>query len=78
MHEEMVGKELDHETNVHDFDQEGDKESELNNIWEANVTNQQDPKTGRHLGNKNGNKSTGFKRGQNQKRQVNEMQGTRC
>jgi len=41
------------------------------------VTNQHDPKTGRHLGNKNGNKSTGFKKGQKQKRQANEMHGTR-
>jgi len=37
--------------------------------------NQRDPKTGRYLGNKNGNKSTGFKKTQNYKRQANQMQG---
>jgi len=39
--------------------------------------NQRDPTTDRYLGNRNGNKSTGFKKNQNQKRQVNQMQGTR-
>jgi len=39
--------------------------------------NQRDRKTCRCLGNENGNKSTGFKKGQNQKRQANEMQGSR-
>jgi len=37
--------------------------------------NQRDPKTGRYLGNRNGNKSTRFKRTQNSKRQANQMQG---
>ena len=37
--------------------------------------NQRDPKTGRYLGNKSGNKSTGFKKTQNCKRQANQMQG---
>jgi len=36
--------------------------------------NQRDPSAGRHLGNKNGNKSTGFKKTQNNKRQANQMQ----
>ena len=52
------------ETNAHDFDEEGDIEDELSDIWEANVTNQHDPKTGPYLGNKSNNKSTGFKKGQ--------------
>jgi len=39
--------------------------------------NQHDPKTGRYLGNKNGNKRTGFKKTQNYKRQANQMQSTR-
>jgi len=70
--------ELDYETNAHNFDQEEDEEPDLDVIWEANalVMNQRDPKTGRYLGNQNGNKSSGFKKGQNQKRQANEMQGT--
>jgi len=38
--------------------------------------NQHDPKTGRYLGNKNGNKSTGFKKTQNYKHQANQMQST--
>jgi len=37
--------------------------------------NQRDPKTGRYLGNKNSNKSTGFKKTQNHKCQANQMQG---
>jgi len=37
--------------------------------------NQRDPNTGRYLGNKNGNKSTRFKKPQNTKRQANQMQG---
>jgi len=44
---------------------------------EVNVANQRDPKTGSCLGTGNGNTSAGFKKGQNQKRQANEMQGTR-
>ena len=39
--------------------------------------NQRDPKTDRYLGNRNGNKSTGFKKTQNYKREANQMQGTR-
>ena len=66
----------EYETNAHDFDEEGEVEVELCNIWEANVTNQSDQKTGRYIGNKSGNKGTGFKKGQNQKRQANEVQGT--
>jgi len=67
----------EHEKNIHDFDEEGDIEANLDDIWEANAMNQQDPKTGRHLGNKNSNRSTGFKKGQNKKHQANEMQRTR-
>jgi len=37
--------------------------------------NQRDPKTGGYLGNRNGNKGTGFKKTQNNKRQANQMQG---
>jgi len=37
--------------------------------------NQRDPKTGRHLGNRNGNKGAGFKKTQNNKLQANQMQG---
>mgnify|MGYP000473183994 CR=1 FL=1 len=67
--------ELDYEIRAHDFDQ--DKEDLDPDKWfEANVMNQCGPKTGRHLGNKNGNKSTGFKKTQNYKRQANQMQGT--
>jgi len=67
--------ELDYEINAHDFDQD---EEDLNaeEWFEANVMNQRDPKTCHYLGNKNGNKSTGFKKTQNYKRQVNQMQGT--
>jgi len=39
------------------------------------VMNQRDPKTGHHLGNRNGNKGAGFKKTQNNKRQANQMQG---
>jgi len=67
----------DCETNTHDFDEEGDVGDELSDTWEANATNQHDPKTGWHHGNKSGNNKTGFKKGQNQKRQASEMQGTR-
>ena len=74
---ELAGQEQDCETDVHNFDDEGDKEPELDDIWEANVMNQQDPKIGRYVGNKSGNKSSGFKKGQNQKCQAKEMQGTR-
>jgi len=37
--------------------------------------NQHDPKTGRCIGNRNGNKSAGFKKTRNYKRQANQMQG---
>jgi len=37
--------------------------------------NQRDPKTGRYLRNRNGNKNTGFKKTQNNQRQANQMQG---
>jgi len=45
-------------SSVHDFDDEGDEEPQLDDIWEANAMNQQDPKTGCCLGNKSCNKST--------------------
>ena len=55
--------ELDYEVNAQDFDQDEEDEDFDPYTWfEANVMNQRDPKTGRYLGNKNGNKSTGFKR----------------
>jgi len=66
--------ELDYEINEHDFDQDQDEES-LKEWFEANLMNQRDPRTGRYLGNKNGNRSTGFKKTQNYKRQANQMQG---
>jgi len=65
--------EFDYEVNGHDVDE--DKEWDPEEWFEANVMNQRDPKTGRCLGNKNGNKSTGFKKTQNYKRQANQMQG---
>ena len=61
------------EVNAHDVDE--DEEWDPEEWFEANVMNQRDPKTGRYLGNKNGNKSTGFKKTQNYKRQANQMQG---
>jgi len=69
--------ESDYESNAHDFDPDDNADLDLDTVLEANVTNQHDLKTGRYLGNKNGNKSTGSKKDQNQKRQANEMQGTR-
>jgi len=65
--------ELDHEINAHDVDQ--DEEEDLDEWFEANVMNQHDPNAGRCLGNKNGNKSTRFKKTQNYKCQANQMQG---
>jgi len=65
--------ELDCEINAHNIDE--DEEEDLDEWFEANVMNQRDPKTGRCLGNRNGNKSTGFKKTQNNKRQANQMQG---
>jgi len=65
--------ELDYEINAHDVDQ--DKEEDFDEWSEANAMNQRDPKTGRYLGNRNGNKSSGFKKTQNNKRQANQMQG---
>jgi len=51
--------EADYETNAHNFDQDGDDaDLDLDTIWEANVMNQRNPKTGRYLGNRNGNKSS--------------------
>jgi len=50
------------------------QEEDLDEWFEANVMNQRDPKTGRCLGNRNGNKITGFKKTQNNKRQANQMQ----
>jgi len=66
--------ELDHEINAHDFDQDKEEDLDPDEWFEANVMNQRDPKTGRYLGNRNGNKSTGFKKIQNYKRQANQMQ----
>ena len=68
--------ELDYEINAHDFDQD-EEDLDVKEWLEANVMNQRNPKTGRYLGNKNGNKSTRFKKTQNYKRQANQMQGTR-
>jgi len=65
--------EFNYEVNAHDVDE--DKEWDPEEWFEANVMNQRDPKTGRCLGNKNGNKSTGFKKTQNYKHQANKMQG---
>ena len=65
--------ELDHEISAHDFDE--DEEEDLDKWFEANAMNQHNPKTGRHLGNRNGNKSAGFKKTQNNKRLANQMQG---
>jgi len=65
--------ELDCEINAHDIDK--DKEEDLDEWFEANVMNQRDPRTGRCLGNGNGNKSSGFKKIKNNKHQANEMQG---
>jgi len=48
--------ELDYEINAHDVDQ--DEEEDLDEWFKANVMNQGNPKTGRHLGNRNGNKSS--------------------
>jgi len=65
--------ELNYEINAHDFNQ--DEEEDLDEWFEANVMNQPDPNAGHHLGNRNGNKSTGLKKTQNNKRQANQMQG---
>ena len=69
--------ELDYEINTHDFDQDEEEDLDPDEWFEANVMNQRDPKIGRYLGNRNGNKSTGFKKTQNYKRQANQMQGNR-
>jgi len=66
---------VDYEINAHDFDQDEKEDLDPEEWFKANVMNQRDPKTGRYLGNKNGNKSTGFKKTQNYKRQANQMQG---
>jgi len=55
--------ETEYESNAHDFDPDDDADLDLDTILEVNVTSQRDPKTGRYLGNKGGNKSTGFKKG---------------
>jgi predicted DNA-binding protein (MmcQ/YjbR family) len=67
--------ELEYEINAHDFDQDEEEDLDPDEWFEAHVMNQRNPKTGRYLGNKNGNKSTGFKKTQNYKRQANQMQG---
>jgi len=64
--------ELDYEVNAHNVDED---EESLDEWFEANAMNQRDPNTGRYLGNKNGNKSTRFKKPQNTQRQANQMQG---
>jgi len=66
---------LDYEVNAHDFDKDEEEDFDPDKWFEANVMKQRDPKTGRYLGNKNGNKSTGFEKTQNYKRQANQMQG---
>jgi len=68
-HRSAANHELDYEINAHDVDE--DEEEDLDEWFEANAMNQRDPKTGRCLGNRNGNKSTGFKKTQNYKRQAN-------
>jgi len=75
-HQSAATHELDYEINAHDFDQDEEEDLDPDEWFEANVMNQRDPKTGRYLGNRNGNKSTGFKKTQNYKRQANQMQGT--
>jgi len=67
--------ELDYEIDAHEFDEDEEEDLDPDEWFEANVMNQRDPKTGRYLGNKNSNKSTGFKKTQNHKRQANQMQG---
>jgi len=52
--------ELNYETNAHDFNQDDDADFDLNTVLEANVIYQRNPKTGRCLDNRNGNKSAGF------------------
>jgi len=64
--------ELDYEVNAHNVDED---EESLEEWFEANVMNQRDPNAGRYLGNKNGNKSSRFKKPQNTKCQANQMQG---
>jgi len=64
--------ELDYEVNAHNVDED---EESLDEWFEANAMNQRDPNAGRYLGNKNGNKNSRFKKPQNTKRQVNQMQG---
>jgi len=66
--------ELDYEINAHGFGQ--DEEESPDEWFEVNVMNQRDPDAGRYLGNKNDNRSTGFKKTQNYKRQANQMQGS--
>ena len=66
---------LDYEVNAHDFDGDEEEDFDPDEWFEANVMNQRDPKTGRYLGNRNGNKGTGFRKTQNNKRQANQMQG---
>jgi len=69
--------ELDYEISAHDFDQDEEEDLNPDEWFEVNVMNQRDPKTGCYPGNRNGNKSTRFKKTQNYKRQANQMQGTR-
>jgi len=69
--------ELDYEINAHYFDKDEEEDLNPDEWFEANVINQCNPKTGGYLGNRNGNKSTGFKKTQNYKCQANQMQGAR-
>jgi len=66
--------EIEYEVNAHDFDQDRDEDWDSDEWFEANVMNQRNPNTGHYLGNRNDNKSTGFKKTQNNKRQANQMQ----
>jgi len=66
--------ELNYEINAHNFDQDEDEDLDLDEWFKANVMNQRNPKTGRCLGIRNGNKSTRFKKTQNYKHQANQMQ----
>ena len=74
-HRSAANHELDYEINAHNFDEDKEEDFDPDEWFEANVMNQRDAKTGRCLGNKNGNKSSGFKKTQNSKRQANQMQG---
>jgi len=58
-HQKAATHELDYEVDAHDFNQD-EEDLDPDEWFKANVMNQRNPKTGRHLGNRSGNKSTGF------------------